>query len=108
MAFVGLLALIFTEMMEPKAGYSALLGGLVYLIPSGLFAAIFFRKSGANAGKQIVFNFYWGEIVKIFISALLFIVIFKWIAVSVGVFFVTYLAAQLTFWFSPLLVSRER
>ena len=45
--------------------YSALLGGLISLIPNAWFASLVFRHSGARAMGAVVRNAYLGELMKL-------------------------------------------
>ena len=53
----GLCAIAFNL----NAATSAMLGGLVCIIPNILFARKLFKYQGARAARQIVNNFYKGE-----------------------------------------------
>ncbi|MDI1351647.1 MAG: ATP synthase subunit I, partial [bacterium] len=61
---------------DKNAALSALLGGLVCIIPNAFFAHKVFKYQGARAAKQIVNSFYAGEALKIFISIFLFTAVF--------------------------------
>ena len=96
-----LIALIAAIKSGEKAALSALLGGLIAVIPHALFAVIYFRSSGARAAKQIVTDFYKGEAVKIFLSVGLFALVFVTYSIAPGAFFLTYITVQLTYWLTP-------
>ena len=94
-------------LLGPNACKSAVLGGLVCIIPQAYFARKLFKYSGANAAKKIVGNFYKGEALKIFLSVLLFTLVFKFSIIMPPVFFAVYLVTQLVFWFSPLIFVNQ-
>ncbi len=61
------------------AAYSALLGGLVFVIPQLYFGIKAFMFSGARAIDKIVVNFYKGESSKIIIIVIGFALVFSFI-----------------------------
>ncbi|MEP4468350.1 ATP synthase subunit I, partial [Marinobacter alexandrii] len=60
-----LVSLAFLAFRGQVSGYSALLGGLIFLLPHGYFALKAFRFSGARSAKQIMTSFYQGEAGKL-------------------------------------------
>lgn len=58
------------------AGYSALLGGLIALLPNLYFTYKAFRYFGARSVKAIVQSFWSGEMGKLFLTAALFALVF--------------------------------
>lgn len=98
-----LLAGIFLLLSGSKAAISALLGGAVTIIPNALFAKKLFKHQGARSAKKIVSSFYKGEALKIILSIILFVIVFKYISVLPHVFFTVYIAVQMMFWFAPLI-----
>lgn len=91
-----------------KAAMSALLGGMVSIIPSAYFASVLFRHQGAHAAKKIVSSFYKGEALKIMLSVTLFALVFKFFNVIPLVFFAVYIVAQMVFWFAPLIFDNKQ
>lgn len=91
-----------------QAGYSALLGGVVCIVPTQYFAAKLFKHTGARAAKQIVRSFYVGEAVKMLLSIALFTVIFVNVRLSAGAFFIAFIMVQLTFWLAPWIFRAKR
>jgi len=88
------------------AGYSALLGGLIFLLPHGYFALKAFRYSGARSAKKIMSSFYQGEAGKLILCAILFTMVFKWIQpLDVAAFFLTFAIMLVTNWLTPFLVG---
>jgi ATP synthase protein I len=86
-----------------KAALSALLGGIVAILPNVFFARKLFQYRGARAAKQIVNNFYKGEALKIILSIILFVLVFRYTNVMPLVFFIVYITVQMMFWFAPLI-----
>ena len=91
------LSLLFT-LMSGKAAYSAMLGGLVAIIPNGVFAYRLFARGGAQAANKIVSALYRGEAIKLLITILLLMLVFRFIPVVALAFFATYILALLVFW----------
>ncbi|MDY6842022.1 MAG: F0F1 ATP synthase subunit I [Pseudomonadota bacterium] len=88
------------------AGYSALLGGLTFLIPHGYLALKAFRYAGARSAKKIMSSFYQGEAGKLILCAILFTMVFKWIQpLDVGALFLTFAIMLVTNWLTPLLAG---
>ncbi|SFM52455.1 F0F1 ATP synthase subunit I [Marinobacter pelagius] len=88
------------------AGYSALLGGLIFLLPHGYFALKAFRYSGARSAKKIMSSFYQGEAGKLILCAILFTMVFKWIQpLDVAALFLTFAIMLVTNWLTPLLAG---
>jgi len=86
------------------AACSALLGGLICLLPNAYFARRMFRHTGARAARQIVRSFYAAEAGKLAFTAILFGVIFaavEWVAAPA--LFAGFIAVQIASWLVPLL-----
>jgi ATP synthase protein I len=90
-----------------QAAGSVMVGGLVQLIPAWVLIQFGFRHSGARAAKKIVQGFFFGEFLKIFLTILLFVMVFKFIPVSIGFLFIGFGASLLMFWIAPVLVKRK-
>lgn len=100
-AFVGFFA------CDIKAAYSAAIGGLVCVVPNAYFVSKLFKHNGAHAARQIVNGFYKGEAMKLILSITLFALVFKFLNINPLVFFVAYIAAQMVFWFAPLIIVNK-
>jgi ATP synthase protein I len=103
-----LLALIAMVVSGLTAAMSALLGGLVSIVPNAYFARKLFRHQGAQAAKQIVNSFYKGEASKIALSIAMFAVVFKFYTTTPLIFFTVYIVVQMVFWFAPLIFSTKQ
>jgi ATP synthase protein I len=103
LAFASLAFLLFRGQVS---GYSALLGGLIFLIPHGYFALKAFRFSGARSAKKIMSSFYQGEAGKLILCAIGFTVVFKWIQpIDMSALFLTFAIMLVTNWLTPLLAG---
>jgi ATP synthase protein I len=87
---------------------SAILGGLVNIIPNAYFANKLFKYQGARAARQIVNGFYKGEALKIVLSILLFTLVFVFIKVNPIAFFLTYIVIVMTHWLSPWIINNKQ
>lgn len=86
------------------AGYSALLGGLIYAVPNALFARQVFAYRPAGAIGRIVRSFYWGEVVKLSLTAVLFSAVFIWARpLQIGVLFFAFILVMITNILAPAL-----
>ena len=59
----------------PVLAYSAACGGLAYIVPNLVFARFAFRHSAAEAPELALRWFYFGEAVKLLLTAMLFALI---------------------------------
>ena len=84
-----------------------MLGGIVAIVPSALFAKNMFRYQGARAARQIVKSFYFGEALKILSTAILFALVFIVYKVAPLAFFFTYIMVLMTYWLAPLLFANK-
>lgn len=101
---ISLFAYVFCNL---TAAYSAVMGGLVCVIPSAYFARKLFQYQGARAARKIVNNFYQGEACKIALSVVLFALVFACFKINPVVFFGTYIVTQLVFWFAPVILINK-
>ncbi len=101
---VFIISLLLLLIVDSKQAYSVLLAGLVYLVPSWIFAVKLFKHEGARAAGKIVRDFYWGESLKLLCTFALFALVFKYVPVAPLAFFCTYIFLQMTLWIAPLLL----
>jgi len=102
-------ALVFAALFlfdSLNASGSALIGGLICVIPNGLFVIYAHRYGGAQAARQIVNSFYVGESIKLMSTALMFALTFIFVPVLVLPLMLTYIACLMAF-FSAGLVSNK-
>ncbi|WP_238583832.1 ATP synthase subunit I [Legionella brunensis] len=97
-----LIALGLLLILSEKEALSALLGGLVAIAPSALFAQKLFRYQGARAARQIVKGFYLGEALKLVSTIALFTFVFMSFKIAPLAFFFTYIVVLMSHWFAPL------
>ena len=84
-------------LIGPKTyALSALLGGLVCVMPSAYFARFAFKYSGAKSALRIAHSMYLGEAGKFVLTIVLFAVIFllkvkNYLNVNIAVLFLSYI-----------------
>lgn len=103
----GLISLVLLLFYGKDEGISAMLGGLVAIVPTIVFARKMFRFQGARAAKQIVKSFYIGEALKILLTAILFCLVFILYKVAPLAFFLTYIVVLMNYWFAPLIFANK-
>lgn len=84
-------AVVMWTWKDPVDGYSALLGGMIALLPNLYFAYKAFRYFGARSVKAIVQSFWSGAMGKLILTAALFALVFAGVErLSVAALFVGY------------------
>ena len=66
------ITLISTVLFSVKTGYSALAGGVTYLLPNVIFVYMAFAYAGAQKAKLVLRGFYAGEALKLVFTVILF------------------------------------
>ena len=102
------LAIVSTMALNIRGGFSALLGGLVCIIPNAYFAVKLFKYQGARAAKQIVNSFYKAEALKIILSIVLFTAVFTLCKITPLAFFASYILVLMTHWFAPWIIVNKQ
>jgi len=75
------------------AAYSALLGGLVFIIPNWIFTGLVFRQAAADSARMILSRFFVGETIKILATIILFAACFILVKpINVFTLFATFIA----------------
>ncbi|GAA5130992.1 ATP synthase subunit I [Thalassotalea piscium] len=69
---------------------SVLAGGVVVIIPNIVFALKAFRYAGARSSEKVMESFYSGEKLKIVLTAILFALAFKFLAIMPIPFFISF------------------
>lgn len=101
--WMGLLALISWYLAGRIGLQSAILGGLIYILPNAYYVKKIFQHQGARAAKQILSSFYKGEALKISLSIVLFTLVFIFFSINPLIFFGAYIGMQLLIWLTPLI-----
>lgn len=80
------------------SAFSVLAGGLAYCLPNLLFVWRVFRYAGAQQMNQFMAAFFAGEMIKLFLSGILFLLVVKYLPVSLLSVLVGFAAAIVLFW----------
>jgi ATP synthase protein I len=96
LVIIGLAVLLLVQSVQ--SAFSVLLGGLCYWLPTCWFAWRIFAHTGARAAKQFVAAFFVGEMIKLFLSGVLFLLIVKYLPVNVVSMLIGFVAAIIAFW----------
>lgn len=91
-----------------NAALSALLGGMICIVPNAYFALKLFKYQGARSAKQIVNSFYKGEALKIIISIFLFTAVFIFFRITPLAFFGSYILILMTHWLTPWIIVNKQ
>lgn len=90
---------LFFYWQGEAAARSALLGGGIYWVPQCLFSVVVLaRRAGEATPQSIVASFYSGAGIKLASTILLFIVVFKYMEVSILPLYTAYALALLMQW----------
>ncbi len=84
------------------AAQSALAGGAVSIIPNIVFALKVFKYAGANAAEQVVNSFNKGVKLKMVLTAILFVLCFKFLDLTPLSFFITYSLTMVAPWLTAV------
>jgi len=86
-----------------RPGVSALVGGMIGVLPNISLYLRVFSHFGAKNAQKIVNAFYRGEAIKLIMTAILFTAAF-FVPVFIPLWlFIGYILAQLGFWLGPIL-----
>ncbi len=87
---------------DPRAGWSALLGTMVYGLAQGVFVWMAFRHRGARQAKHIAAAFYRGECCKLMLLAMLGWRCVTWFSPSMLPFVLALMVLQSVYFWAPL------
>ena len=98
LAGVILLAVFALLLSGLDSAYAVFAGGMAYGLPNLLFVWLVFRFVGANETTLFMTAFFAGEMFKLMLSAILFLVIVKYLPVSLLSTLVGFIGAIIAFW----------
>src|SRR3990167_239170 len=98
LAIVVILALLVVAFRGPQNGLSVLAGGVVYVLPNILFVWRVFNYVGARQVEKFIFAFFIGEMAKLMVSAVLFILVVNHFTINVVWALGGYVGATFAFW----------
>jgi ATP synthase protein I len=97
----------FLILKGPLFAKAVFLGGLLCIFPQWLFACLWFFYYKASAAPKIVKMFYIGEVVKLLLTGILFVMTLKYLAVNPLGCFSGFIIAQIAFWVAPLFSTKK-
>jgi ATP synthase protein I len=103
MLIIGL-ALVLLFIQGIRSGLSVALGGLAYWLPTLLFVWRVFARTTARAARQFMVAFVLGETIKLFLSAILFVLIVKYLPVQLLSVLIGFVGAVIAFWISAVIL----
>lgn len=107
LALTCLLALLLM-LKDFVTAYSALIGGLLYLLPAGWFSLRVLVKNTAQTPREILANMYISETGKVLLAVALFSLVFMLVEpLNAGALFVTYILLQVTGWYLQLKLNQR-
>lgn len=107
-AVVLLLAVLECLFQNVQNGISILFGGVAYCLPNFIFVWRVFSHATAREARQFLVAFVLGELTKLFISAVLVVIIAKLLPVKLIWVLMGYVAAIVAFWIvSFMTMSQE-
>jgi ATP synthase protein I len=92
------LALILFLFQGARSGISTFLGGLAYCIPNFLFVWRVFARTAVQDASRFLLAFVVGETGKLFLSAVLFVLLVKYTPVKLINVLIGYVTAIVAFW----------
>ncbi len=95
---VILLACIALCLRGKVSGLSVFAGGMAYGLPNLIFVWRVFRFAGAAQMTQFAMAFFFGEVIKLVMSGILFLMIVKYLPVSLLSVLVGFIGAIVSFW----------
>lgn len=98
LAGVFFLATLSLLIKGPINGLSVLAGGLCYGLPTLFFVWRVFRYAGAQQMNQFMAAFFMGETFKLIFSGILFLLVVKYLPVSLLSVLVGFVGAIISFW----------
>lgn len=101
MIIMGLAVVLFL-LRGMQNGLEALLGGLAYWLPTLAFVWRVFAKASVRGAKQFMVMFFLGEGAKLLLSAVLFLLIVKYLPVTVLPVLMGYIGAIVAFWVASI------
>ena len=97
------MAILMSFIIDIDWGVSALIGGGIFVFSNTAFAVCAFLFSGARSSQKVVASFFGGEVLKIFLTAILFTFVFLYIEVELVPLTLTYLLALGINFLAPVL-----
>jgi ATP synthase protein I len=105
--FVLMITLIVFLGWDSTIAKSALVGGMIVVIPSLVFALYAFRFAGAQSVKMVTSSFYRGQSLKLLTTFVLFVIAFKFLDVVIEPLMLTFIITLMTHWLAPFYFNQR-
>jgi|TARA_R110000744_G_scaffold253826_7_gene369572 ATP synthase protein I len=102
------LSVFFAVFFGHNSAISSLLGGVICMLPSAIFAYFAFRYAGASKNKLVVQQFNKGSKLKFFTTIIFFIVVYQWKDVQPLPLLLSYVVTLVSQWPAILFLGRVR
>ncbi len=99
---VLIVALVSSVFFSGKAGYSALAGGITFLLPNFIFVFMTFAHAGARQTKLVLRGFYAGEAIKLTLTVVLLVIFLKSETLLLSAFYTSFALLVASQWLAPL------
>lgn len=86
---------------------SVFLGGLLCMLPQWLFARLWLAYYKASEAPKIIKMFYIGEVLKLLLTAALFLLILRYVPINPIACLIGFVVAQVAFWVAPLIELKK-
>jgi F0F1-type ATP synthase assembly protein I len=96
------LALLIGLLQGLQRGGSALIGGLAYWVPTLIFLWRVSAHSAARAATRFMIAFFSGEVIKLFLSGVIFLLAVKYLPLDLVYGLVGLLGAIIAFWIASM------
>jgi ATP synthase protein I len=104
-AILTVLCAFFAVWGGESSAFSALLGGLAALLPTIVMLWVMFLPRGQTPG-QMVRAMYRGEVLKLVLTAVLFVLFINWFSITGLSFFVSFVVTLLAYWVVLIITMR--
>ena len=105
---VLLIALILTVVFSAKAGFSALAGGITFLLPNSFFVFMSFAHAGASKSKIIVRGIFIGEAIKLFLTVVLLVLCLGFLNLFLNFYYASFALLIASQWLAPFFFKQQQ
>jgi ATP synthase protein I len=104
---VAISAVVFLLIDDGHSARSAMLGGMIYVLPNYIFTRFAFRYMGARQIKNVAASFAVGESLKLFLTVVFFIAVLGFVKVNYLPLYVTFALAIGSQLFAPYFMNKK-
>ena len=104
MSLTIIVSAILWWVLDLQAAYSALIAGVICALANWYFTWRVFRHWGARAAKQFMIAFCVGEVMKLIILAVLFVLAIMFLRITFGPFLISFIINLMIYWFAPFII----